>query len=316
MNNLLLKVSPIIVRIGTFEIRWYAVCILIGAIICYLTCQWVMKREGYAKDIFESVFFIAFPAGIIGARIWWCLSDAGSPWKEGNFWGVITEIRNGGLAIQGGVILGALAGIGYMLWKHRNVNIFFAMDAIIPNILIAQSIGRWGNFFNQEVYGQCVDYSKLNFLPDFIHKQMQGDIVNGINKGEFVGDGCYIKCASTQAAQPLFLYEGLLNIVGWVLITFVLRLFWKKGRVKGDLAALYLVWYGIVRVCLEPLRNEEFIMNGWGKIPVSVITSIAFIIGGVALMIVLRIIEWQRKKKHPNDKQEDENNIKEETTND
>ena len=298
MINLAAKISPIIFKIGNFQVRWYAVCILIGAYLAYAVSQWVMKREGYSKSIFESLFFVAFPAGLLGARLWWCLSDAGSPWKHGDFWGFITKITDGGLAIQGGVILGVAAGVGYMLWKHRNVNIFFAVDAVIPNILIAQALGRWGNFFNQEVYGGCVDYDKLNFLPDFIQEQMRGDMVGSINQGEFKEYGSYIKCATTQAAQPLFLYESLLNILGFVLITFVLRKFWTKGRVKGDLAALYFIWYGIVRACLEPLRNSEFIMDGWKDgLPVSVVTSILFIVGGVAFMIILRIIERIKRNK-------------------
>ena len=74
MNNLIMKISPVILKLGNFEVRWYAICILIGAYLAYACSQWVMKREGYSKTIFESLFFVAFPAGLLGARLWWCLS--------------------------------------------------------------------------------------------------------------------------------------------------------------------------------------------------------------------------------------------------
>ncbi len=299
MFYILSKLNPIALKLGDLEIRWYAICILTGALCTYLLARYYFKKGGYDPNIADDIIVIALPAGIIGARIWWCICDSGSPWRNGDFWGFITEFANGGLAIQGGVILGAAAGIGVVLTKYKNVNIFYAMDAVIPNILIAQAIGRWGNFFNQEVYGACVDYEALNFLPNFVQEQMRGDILNGVNIGEWNIYSASIECLTTQAAQPLFLYESLLNILGLVIVSIVIRKFWTKGRKNGDLSALYLVWYGVVRFLLEPLRNQEFIMNAWGHMPVSQITSILFIIGGILFMVALRAIPIiKNKTKH------------------
>jgi prolipoprotein diacylglyceryl transferase len=157
-------------------------------------------------------------------------------------------------------------------------------DMIIPNILIAQVIGRWGNFFNREVYGACVDSDTLWFLPSFIKDYMRGGTVAGQ----------YIACPTSQYAQPLFLYEGILNLIGFILITIVLRKI-LKGKYSGVLTSLYLVWYGTVRVSLEGLRNEMFIMR-WGNISQSILTSIVFIVVGVALLVYFYIRGYKENK--------------------
>ena len=287
---LIYKISPIAFKIGSIEVRWYAICILVGAIIAFLLSKKVFTKNGYEGEIADNIVLVALPSGIIGARIWWCLSDAASPWKRGDFWGFITEFNQGGLAIQGGVLLACVVGILFLRIRYKQIHPLFLLDAGMPNVLIAQAIGRWGNFFNQEVYGACVDYSKLNFLPGFIQKQMQGDMNGNVNVGQYTQYSAYINCQTTQAAIPLYLVEGVLNTIGFILISLVLRKYWIKGRKQGDLTGLYFVWYGIVRLVLEPLRNAEFIMDGWGNIPVSVLTSIGFIIIGVLLIVGIRVV--------------------------
>ena len=292
---MLMKINPIAIKLGSVEIRWYAICILTGAFLAYLFSKIIFKKSGYGGEIADDIVLVALPAGILGARIWWCISDSGSPWHNGDFWGFLTKFTDGGLAIQGGVILGAAAGIAVVLIKYKNVPIRAAMDAVIPNILIGQALGRWGNFCNQEVYGAPVTADKLWFLPKFILNQMEGDLVNGVNVGEYKDLGASILYEKGLYAQPLFLYESLLNLLGLVLITVVLRKFWKK-RIDGDLSALYLIWYGAVRFFLEPLRSQEFIMSGFGKMPVSQFTSLLFIIGGILFMVALRVMPKLFKK--------------------
>jgi len=298
MSTLLMKISPILIKFDDEKmIRWYAICILVGALLAYLTSSYCFKKGGFSQDIPDTIICIAFPLGILGARAWWCICE------NGNLQGMISEFAEGGLAVQGGVLLGVISGVLVMLLKFKECKLMFAVDCVVPNILIAQSVARWGNFFNQEVYGACVDYDKLNFLPDFIHEQMRGDIdpITHANVGEFKADYSYINCYTNQAAQPLFLYEGIINLIGWILISIILRKFWKKGRKDGDLGCLYFVWYGIVRMLMEPLRNSEFIMNSWGTstLSSSVITSIIFICIGIIGLILLRIIPLLiRKKQH------------------
>lgn len=280
-----LEISPYV--FGT-SLTWYSVFVLMGAIITYIISDFLYKRNEESKkcpDLILNTFLVAFPSGLVGARIWYVLSEwdyyFDNPIE-------ILKVWEGGLAIQGGVMLGAAVGIWYAIHKMRKhgvmIKITKLMDMVIPNILIAQVIGRWGNFFNREVYGACVDGDKLSFLPSFIKDYMRGG---------FVSDQ-YIACPVNKYAQPLFLYEGLLNLLGFILISIVLRKFFTK-RVDGTLTSLYLIWYGTIRACLEGLRNEMFIMR-WGNISQSVVTSIAFVIIGVAFLIYFYVKDFKSKK--------------------
>ena len=120
-------------------------------------------------------------------------------------------------------------------------------------------------------------------LPEWLVENMRGGYAGGI----------YVSCPSNQFAQPLFLYEGILNFIGFILITVVLRMFFKK-RIDGTLSACYLIWYGAIRAVLEGFRNEEFIMR-WGNLSQSLITSIAYIILGVGFIVALYIIHYRNK---------------------
>ena len=285
-----LEISPYVFEGGS--LTWYSVFVLMGAILTLIISNFLYKRHPESEkcpDLVFNTFLVGFPMGLIGARLWFVLSELeyylDNPIS-------ILKVWEGGLAIQGGVILGAACGIWYAwntLKKHNmKLSITLLMDMIIPNILIAQVCGRWGNFFNREVYGACVNqaYADKNWwmLPDWLIENMRGGFSGGI----------YISCANSEFAQPLFLYEGLLNFLGFILITVILRMFFKK-RVDGTLSACYLIWYGTVRAFLEGFRNEEFIMR-WGNVSQSVVTSIAYIILGVGFIVTLYIIHFRNKK--------------------
>lgn len=287
MNFLTAKLSPIFFEIdGLFEIRYYALFILTGALLAYFLSRYFFKRDGNDPTAIENIFFLAFPAGILGAKIWFTFSEL-SNYIAWYTWDKVLlkfiAIWEPGLAIQGGVMLGAIVGIYLYKKYYPKLTIRYGLDIAIPNILIAQAIGRWGNFFNQEVYGSCVDPSSLSFLPKFIVDQMTA---NGAYNNQ-------ITCPLGLAAQPLFLYEGLLNTLGFILISLVLRFYWKKGRKEGDLAMLYFIWYGTVRALLEPLRQEEFIMR-IGGLSLSVWTSTAFMLFGLIGMIFFRFPEIKK----------------------
>lgn len=278
------KYNPNFIELGGFSVKWYAVCILLGVLCTYLTVCHLFKKHGYKKEIVDSAILVVLPAGIIGARAWWVASE----WESLGAWYKAFYIWEGGLAIQGGVVLGVLVGVWYFRKYHKNVPTLLAADLIIPNILIAQVLGRWGNFMNREVYGACVDPNTLPFIPEFIKYQMMGEGNINASSG--------IACPVDQMAQPLFLYESLCNLIGWALLVFVLPKVWKKGRKNGDQACLYFVWYGIVRVIMEPFRHPAFIMD-MGGLPTSVVTSILFIIGGVLGMVILRLIPYLLNKR-------------------
>jgi len=285
-----LEISPYV--FGS-DLTWYSVFMLFGAIITYIISDYLYKKEPDSEkcpDLMLNTLIIAFPAGLLGARIWYVLSEWDYYFNDPI---EILKVWNGGLAIQGGVMLGVIVGAFYVVNKCRRCGISIKltrlMDIVIPNILIAQVIGRWGNFFNREVYGECVDhlYALKNWwmLPEWLVNNMAGGSVNGV----------YVSCPPTQYAQPLFLYEGILNFCGFIIISIILRKFFTR-RVDGTLAALYLVWYGAVRASIEGLRDEAFIMR-WGNISQSLVTSIFFVIVGVSFIAFLYIKDIFTKKK-------------------
>ncbi len=269
----------IAIRIGSLEIRWYAIFILTGAILAFLWTRHLLKKDNKIASMYDTFFVLVIPIAIIGARLWYVLGDL-EQFKGKDFLYIINPV-SGGLAIQGGVMAGILFGWIFLHKKYKDIPFSYHLDTIVPSILIGQIIGRWGNFMNQEVYGGCVRASKLWFLPKFI--------LNNISSGG--------ACALNEVNQPLFLYESVLNLIGFILIAVVLRNFWKKYRKPCDLCACYLIWYGLVRVILEPFRDEEFIMK-IGNMPLSIFTSILFIVCGVGLMIFARF--YYKDKTYPN----------------
>lgn len=259
------------------NISWYSVIVLTGAIVAYFLCKYFYKKEEFSKkypDLIDTLFLIAFPCGLLGARLWYIVSELdyylADPIRMIKVW-------EGGLAIQGGVLGGILAG--YITLKVKKIEIPFRtmVDIIVPNILIAQSIGRWGNFFNQEVYGKCILRDSVWWIPDFILDNMNGG---------------RIYCFTNEVATPLFLYESIFTLLGFILISIIIRKFYLK-RVDGELGALYLIYYGLVRIIMEPMREEEYIMRIFGNISQSVLMSALFIAGGLA---VIAYLEFNRKK--------------------
>lgn len=247
-------------------IAFYAIFILFGAAMSYLIASNKIHKLGGPRDMLEVVFYIAFPLGIVGARAWWVISEwnrslAGSH----TFWDII-NIRNGGLAIQGGVLFGAWVGVWHLIEKRRSISIFKLTDAIVPGILIAQAIGRLGNFTNVEVYGQVANASDWWFLPNVIVNQYMNSL------GHFV--------------VPLFLIEGLMNVLGYFVLTYIVGGLLKKWIEDGDISFGYLVWYGTVRMIMEPMRDEQFIMG------TSVQMSIAFIVAGVLCIIINHLVRY------------------------
>ncbi|HAK05143.1 MAG TPA: prolipoprotein diacylglyceryl transferase [Firmicutes bacterium] len=230
-------------------ITFYALFILSGAVFVYFIADWRLQKDGYRKGYAENIFYVAFPAGILGARLWYVVGQWNTEFANRPFWKVFA-MWEGGLAIMGGALFGAIAGILFIYFRRKDITIRHAADIGVPVILLAQGIGRWGNFFNQEVYGAIADVADWSFLPTFIQRQMTID-------GQF--------------RVPLFLIESIINITGYFVIRFAIGTGLKKYIVPGDLAMAYPIWYGITRVIMEPLRDPTYIMNNlwsyyWGMI--------------------------------------------------
>lgn len=247
------------------KIAFYALFILIGAFTAYRIAANKARAEGYKPDIFETILYIAFPLGIVGARIWWVISEWNRQLTSHDFLSII-DIRSGGLAIQGGVLLGAWVGMWFVAERRKQIPLLKATDLIVPGILIAQAIGRLGNFTNVEVYGAAANPESWSFLPRIIITQMQSK------------DGTFY--------VPLFLIEALANVLGYFVLTYGVGKGLKKWIKNGDLCFGYLVWYGTVRYVMEPLRDPEFIMGTSQQM------SLVFIIVGIVLILINHLIHW------------------------
>ena len=162
-----------LVRPGqTSNIAFYALCILSGAILVYFLCDHYMYKEYGQHGILESTFFVAFPAGIIGARIAYVIGNWSKEFAGQPFWHVFA-IWEGGLTILGGAIAGIVVGALWYMWRNKGKSIWIPFDIALPAILVAQAIGRWGNFFNCEVHGLAVDVEAWKWLPEIIWRNGQ-----------------------------------------------------------------------------------------------------------------------------------------------
>lgn len=280
-------------------IRFYALFILAGACIAWFLVNYRAHKAGYDWNFFDSIFFVAFPLGIVGARIWYVIAswqaEFAPVFKSSGFWaglGNCFALWNGGLAIQGGVILGVVSGVIYVLFRRRGTSVLKIMDFAIPTIFIAQMMGRWGNFFNQEVFGHAVSPQAWNFLPSFIMNNMQNGTSSMLSG---------VKLPQGSVAAPLFLVEGFVNIAFYFVLTQGIPAAEGKRYVPGDQAFGYFIAYGIIRAILEPLRNPAFIMgtddvtSGHGGYK-SYGMAIAFIIVGVGLIILNHILNHFAKR--------------------
>lgn len=281
---------------GGLRIAWYGVIIVFGALVAY----WISDHRMYKKygrhGILESTLLVAFPAGIIGARIWYVVGN----WEKDGFntnFGKVFEIWNGGLTILGGAVAGILVGALWVIFRRKYVDLRYAIDFVIPTILLAQAIGRWGNFFNLEVYGNVVNINDgWNWVPTWIQNQMQffaraKDIPATLDPSLYSG----LQLIPGYMNAPFFLIESLLNIAGFFIISYLVPVLWRKHRAPGVNLGLYLLWYGVVRIVMEPLRNSNFQMgndNLW-----SVINAGIYIGLGVLAIAGFEIFYFYRMKK-------------------
>ena len=252
--------NPVALQLGPISIRWYAICIVSGLILAVYLSMKEAPRKKIDPDAIIDFILIAFPLAIVGARLYYVIFEWG---YYSQHLGEIFAIWNGGIAIYGGLLTGAL--VLYLFSRRRLIEPIDFLDIAAPSVMIAQSIGRWGNFFNQEAYGTAV--KSLNYLPSFIRDQMYID-------------GSY--------RQPTFLYESIWNLLGFLLILILRRK--PQFLRQGEITAFYLIWYGFGRMIIEGMRTDSLMFAG---LRVSQWLSMILILVGLA------IIFYQRRKKAP-----------------
>ncbi|MGM9636408.1 MAG: prolipoprotein diacylglyceryl transferase [Eubacteriales bacterium] len=241
------------------SVAWYGILIMLGIFVAIF---YIYKRAGRQKlildDLLDLAMFTVIP-GVIGARLYYVFFDwLRNPGKYTNLYDVIS-IWKGGLAIYGGIIFGAIACILTLRYKKIRIPAFF--DCLAPAVMIAQSIGRWGNFCNGEAFGASTN------LPWAMHIETSYD-------------GGVTWFTTAVSAHPTFLYESLWNLIGFILLCSL----YKHRKFDGQITLGYLTWYGFGRMFIEGLRTDSLYIGGTGIRVSQLIAFLCFIIAGVLLI--------------------------------
>ncbi len=247
-------------------VYWYGVIILVGMIVAFVHAYLRSRQEGTKTDDLLDIGIWTVISGVIGARFFYVLFDYFDRPKNYTSFQDFIAVWNGGLAIYGGVIFGALAI--FFVTRYKKLNTLKVMDSIAPGVMIAQAIGRWGNFFNGEAHGGVVsDNSPLYFIR-------MGLLENG----------------RMQYFHPTFLYESIWNIVGFILIT----IFYRKKKFNGQIVLAYFAWYGFGRMFIEALRTDSLWLIP-GVIRVSQLIGALCFVGGVGLTVLCLVAQKKGK---------------------
>ena len=256
--------------IGPVTIHIYALCILMGIVLAVwiTTTRW--KKLGGNFDQVLDITLVSVPAGIIGARLYHIITTPERFFGPDGDWAEMFRIWNGGLGIWGGVLFGALATWAWC--RHKHYPMALLADAIAPGLLVAQAVGRLGNWFNQELYGAPTT------LPWGLKLNMEG---TAIGHSEQCYDGA--TCPSGTLFHPTFLYEMIWNLIGAAIIVYIGSKAMKKLK-AGSLFAVYIMWYTLGRTWIESLRIDyahEFLgvrINVWVSMAVFVLGAVSFIV--------------------------------------
>ena len=262
------ELENVALSIGDFAIFWYGVIITLGIITAF---AYVVFRGKYESVSFDSILDIGLwtvICGVAGARLYYVLTKLESfmpePFNLFEFLGNVVNLRTGGLGIYGGIIAGALAIVA--VTRVKKINTLKFLDMAAPAVMIAQSMGRWGNFFNGEAFGGIISEGHPLYF-------MRMGIISTNSILDF-------GTTNMVYVHPTFLYESLWNLVGFIII----NIFYKKKKFNGQVACMYLSWYGIGRFFIEALRTDSLYIPGTELRISQVVGMACFIIFGALLV--------------------------------
>lgn len=257
--------SRVAFNIFGIDIYWYGIIIAFAILVAYVVASLLAKKRNISGDIVFEILVAIIPLGIVFARLFAVLFDSDLSVSD------YFDFRSGGMSIIGAIIGGAIGLVLLRVVRKRN---FLEMaDLIVVVLILAQGIGRWGNFANGEVYGLEVTNPALQFFPFAV----------------FVDGGGW--------HEALFFYEFVLDMLGFVL----LLVLFCKVKVRGVVTASYLSFYGLVRTILETRRDPKFVLRLWGM-PISLVLSAVMLAVGMLLLVVLLIKNKNKKLEKANGK--------------
>lgn len=261
--------------LGPLPVRFYGILIVTGALVGgFIATREARRRHENTERIWDALVWVVI-AGIVGARLYHVFSTpagcaenvpmCGWPWYRNHPIDALL-IWNGGLGIFGAILAGLIVVLIYV--RHYKLPLGRYLDIAAPALLVGQAIGRWGNFVNQELYGPPTTLP-WGIPIDAPHRY-----------GAFTDLAQYP--VETTRFHPLFLYESLLNVIGFLFLVIVARKW--RGLKEGDVILLYMIWYGLNRMFVESLRPDAWTLaNG---LPTAQLISIVLVIVGVIGLIV------------------------------
>lgn len=256
------------ITIGNFTIAYYGIIIALGMLIAFTVVTRLAKKLKTDEDIFYDIFIIVIVFGIIGARAYYVIFRWDyyqiRPYE-------ILDIRAGGLAVFGGILLAGAAIIVYCIWKK--VNFLKVLDLTMIGVALGQAIGRYGNFFNMEAFGE--------YTNNLLAMRMRAEYIDSAN------------ITFTQAlniinengvdyiqAHPTFFYESTLNLILFAILIYIIL---KKHKFDGQILATYLIGYGAIRFFVESLRTDSLML---GSFRISQIVAILCVVAGMVIYVL------------------------------
>jgi len=276
--NIYLENVPKRFEIFGIEIALYGVIIGIGMLLSLMLIAKVAKKSGQNPDYYWDMALVTIVTGVVGARLYYVVFSWDS-YKDDLL--SILNLRQGGLAIYGGIIGGALAIIVYT--KLKKYSIPLALDTVVPGVALGQILGRWGNFFNREAFGDYTDGLFAMRLPvDAIrYSEITEKMMEHMEAG-----------ANYVQVHPTFLYESMWNI-GVLALMLIL---WKKKHFDGEMTLLYFAGYGIGRFFIEGLRTDQLQIGNTGIAVSQMLGITLFMVAVVVESVVLVKIHQKNKK--------------------
>ncbi len=257
--------SPIAFSIGPLAVHWYGIAYAIGLAAVYFVVSHEARWRRLDVELFPNAMIVVAIAALIGGRLYHVIDQ----WQlyRDNLPAIVLPPYSG-LGVYGGIIAGTAAAFLYARWKHQSFLRW--ADAVAPGLFVMQAIARWGNFFNEELYGAPTN------LPWGIAIQCQYR-----TQGYACPPGSDPAATLGQHFQPMFLYESLSGLIGAIVLIWLARRFAARLR-AGDLLLVFFIWYGSVRFAVETLKADNWTFFG---IPTAMIISSVVVVAAVAVLL-------------------------------
>ena len=256
------EANSVAFSIGKMDIAWYAVIISLGIVCAVLYTMYRAKQVGITTDDILDFALIVVPSGVIGARLYYVLTKL----ENYDSFAEIINIRNGGLAIYGGIIAGGIAV--FCVSKFKKLPFLVLADCCTPGIILAQAIGRWGNFMNGEAFGYETEIFCRMGLENILTGRVEAYV------------------------HPTFLYESLWNLVGFILVNLLL---YKRRQYDGQVFLAVFGWYGLGRMFIEGLRQDSLYTKIFGlSFRTSQVLAAGIFIATATIITVLAIKKFKK----------------------